>query len=239
MPAQSEGGERARGRIDDQDGDAPIAEFARTRADLAEFRAGDASAFERIWLRYRGAVEVMLAGRIRRALEPGLRARLDAELDDVLQEAAMIVLAKLPQFEYRGPGSILAWMAQIGSHVVGDRVDYWRAGRRRPVRERPLAGAITSAAGSSPLADLLRDPAPGPSTQHEQQQARRTVALALAELPDRDHTIVLWRFFAGATWNEIAAELDAGSGESVRKEWTERILPAFAVELARVRVRSG
>lgn len=207
-------------------------DFARTRTDLAEFRAGDLHAFERLWLRYEGALEVMIAGRIRR-IGPALRARLDAELDDILQEAALTVHAKLHEFEYRGPGSILAWMAKIGAHVVGDRIDYWRAGRRRPQREQPLAGIITSVPIPRAVADALRHQGPGPATEHGQRQARRAVAAELAKLSEREHTIVLWRFFGGATWAEIAAGVGAPSGEAVRKEWSDRILPSFAASLAK------
>ncbi len=211
----------------------PVPDSARTRADLDRIRAGDAAAFERLWLRYQGLLEVLVAGRIRSGLEPALRSRLDAELDDVLQEAALTVLTKLPAFEYRGPGSVLAWMAQIGANVVRDRADYWRAGRRRAAREQPMPESVTTVAGTTIATGFLQYGGPGPQTEYEQRHARRTVAAALAGLPDRDHTIVLWRFFAGAEWAEIATEVGAASAEAVRKEWAVRILPALAITLTR------
>lgn len=216
----------------------PQSDFTRTVADLAEFCAGNRDAFERLWLRYRGAMEVLLAGRIRRALEPGLRARLTAELDDILQEASMMILAKLREFEYRGAGSILAWMSRIGTHLVNDRADYWRAGLRDGARELRIDGENMPPPGVPVPAAALVHQGQGPATEHEQRQARRAVAAVLGELPERDHTIVLWRFFGGSTWEEIAAELGAPSGDAVRKEWSDRILPSFAVALARV-ARSG
>ncbi len=213
-------------------------EFSRTRADLAEFRTGDPSAFERVWKRHRGMLEVLITSRIRRGLTPALRVRLDAELDDILQEAAVIAFARLGQFEYRGPGSILAWLEQIGTHLVSDRADYWRAGKRSPSREKRLGGASTAAFDAHAAAVDLPHRGPGPATEHDQEHARRAVATALSDLSEREQTVVLLRFFGGATWSEIAAEVHAQSGDAVRKEWSDRILPAFAVAMARVG-RSG
>jgi DNA-directed RNA polymerase specialized sigma24 family protein len=78
------------------------AEFARTRADLESFRRGDPQSFERIWNRYRPAIEVLVAGRIRSGLEFALRARLDAEAEDVVQEVAATVFEKLSKFGCSG-----------------------------------------------------------------------------------------------------------------------------------------
>src|SRR5262245_56845483 len=83
------------------------AEVTRTRADLDGFRSGDRASFEAIWNRYRPAVEILVAGRIRSGLEFALRARLDAEAEDVVQEVAATVFEKLVKFEYRGAGSLL------------------------------------------------------------------------------------------------------------------------------------
>lgn len=207
--------------------------FSRTQADLAEFRAGNRDAFERVWQRYRAILEALLASRIRRSLTPALRVRLDAELDDILQEAGMTVFAKLDGFEYRGPGSILAWMEQIGRHLVSDRVDYWRADKRDPRRERPLGGADTSDAGAG-RGDLPHR-GPGPATQHDQECTPRAVAAALDHLSERDQSFVLLKFFGDATWPELAAEIGAPSGDAARKEWSDRILPAFARAWARRR----
>ena len=56
---------------------------------------------------------------------------------------------------------------------------------------------------------------------------------ALASLSDRHHTIVLWRFFAGAEWSEIAQEIGAPSGDAVRMECYLKVFPAIAAVLAK------
>jgi len=211
-------------------GNPPAAEFARTRADLADFARGDPLAFENLWRRYRPALEVLVAGKVRQGVDSLLRARLDAEIEDVLQEASLTIHAKLGGFEYRGAGSLLAWMARIATRVVQDRVDYWRA-------EKRAAGEIairsdSSDAGTAPVPALVARE-PGPRTEVELGDQRRRVGAALAALSERHHTILFWRFFGGADWDEIAREVGSPSPDAMRMECYGKALPALAAALAK------
>jgi RNA polymerase sigma factor (sigma-70 family) len=206
-------------------------EAPKTLLDVRAFSKGDDSAFERIWIRYRPTLEVFVLGRVRAGLNPALRAHLDAEVQDLLQETALRVFEKLRDFEYRGPGSILAWMSRIATNVVQERGRHWRAEKRDVRRERPLPPA--AARDGTPYPEVvLRASRPGPSTSADLAERRRRVAAALATLSERDHTIVFWRFFGGAEWEEIAREVRAPSADAVRKECNGRILPALASVLA-------
>jgi RNA polymerase sigma factor (sigma-70 family) len=207
------------------------AEFTRTRADLESFRRGDRQSFERIWDRYRPAIEILVAGRIRSGLEFALRPRLDAEAEDVFQEVAATVFEKLSNFEYRGAGSLLAWIRRIVELAVLERANYWRAGKRHPAAEQRPApiGAETRPGGASAVPDSR----PGPATTFEEAEGRRRVAAALATLSERHHTILFFRFFGGAEWAEIAAEVGAASPDAVRMECHLHALPALAAALAR------
>lgn len=206
------------------------AEFTRTRADLARWRAGDAAAFDELWRRYRPALEVLIAGRIRVGVPAALRGRLDA--DDVVQEVAATVFAKLGEFEYRGPGTVLAWMSVIAQRTVNDWLDYWRAGKRHPGCEVPSPPGGGGKTTQSPW-ELEADRASGPATEFAMRERRRRLAAAMAGLSEREHVIVFWRYFGGASWTEIATELGAPSGEAVRKECYLKVFPALAVLLAR------
>ena len=208
------------------------AEFTRTRGDLARWRAGDVSAFEDLWRRYHPALEILVAGRIRSGIQPALRARLDA--DDVLQEVAVTVFGKLGEFDYRGPGSVLAWMSVIAKRTVSDWLDYWRAGKRHPRVELPSAWTGMGTRGTTHGSGLfLADVTKGPATELAARERRLRLAAAMADLSEREHLIVLWRFFGGAAWTEIAAELGASSADAVRKECYLRVFPALAIALAR------
>jgi RNA polymerase sigma factor (sigma-70 family) len=201
-------------------------DFSRTQRDLVAWKAGDERAFDSLWRRYRPALEVLIAGRIRASVQPALRARLDA--DDVLQDVALTVFGKLDAFEYRGPGSVLAWMTKIAEHTIGDWIDHWSAGKRHPRVELPASWTDPSGTRHAALAALTG----GPVTDASQRERRRRLAAAMATLSERDHRIVLWRFFGGASWTEIAAEVGATSAEAVRKECYLKVFPALAAALA-------
>ncbi len=212
-------------------------EFEGTRADLDRWLSGDERAFDSLWRRYRPALEVLVAGRIRARLEERLRPRLDAEAEDLLQEAAITILAKLRGFEYRGPGTLLAWMSRIAENAVRDRVDYWRAGKRHPGAER-ISPAATRPTGSG-IPSGLPHAGPGPATQADIAERRRRVAAALATLSERHHAIAFLRFFGGADWSEIAREVSSPSADAVRMECYGKVVPALAAALSKAAGQAG
>jgi RNA polymerase sigma factor (sigma-70 family) len=198
-------------------------EFTRTRGDVARFQGGEAAAFDDIWRRYQPALELLLRARLLARLEPELRARIEA--DDVLQVASEKIREKLPGFRYGGPGSVLAWMSAIVQHVVSDAIRYWRADVRDPRHERDESGARATAA-SHPAGLVAGDA--GPATAAEQAESRRLLAAALERLSERHQTLVIWRFFGGASWSEVAAEVGAPSADAVRMEFNGKVLPLLA-----------
>jgi RNA polymerase sigma factor (sigma-70 family) len=202
-------------------------EFTRTQGDVARFQGGDAAAFDDIWRRYRPALELLLRARLLARLEPELRARIES--DDVLQVASEKIRAKLPEFRYLGPGSVLAWMSAIVQHVVSDAIRYWRADVRDPRHEREVPGARATA--ESRVAGLAAVGA-GPATLAEQAESRRLLAVALERLSERHQTLVIWRFFGGASWSEVAGEVGAPSADAVRMEFNGKVLPLLARLLA-------
>jgi len=206
-------------------------EFTRTRFDVERFQRGELAAFDDIWRRYRPALEMLIAVRVQPTLAPDLRARMEA--DDILQVMSGKVREKLDEFRYLGPGSVMAWMSTILQHVVGDMIRYWRAEQRDPRRERPLdPGGETQ--GTRPAASVP-DPASGPATAASQAELRQRIAAALARLSERHQTIVLWRFFGGASWEEVAAEVGSPSEAAVRMEFRGKILPFLASVLPQPR----
>ena len=210
-------------------GAADPSEFTRTRSDVERFQRGEHAAFDEIWARYRPALEMLVALRVMSRLEPDLRSRIDA--DDILQETAQTVRRKLGEFRYLGPGSILGWMTTIVLHVVTDQIRYWRARIRDPARQLALDSDGRDL--RSPPAAGLQHPGTGPATAADRAEVRRLVADALARLPDRQQTIVLWRFFGGASWEEVAAEVGSPSADAVRMEFNGKILPLLATLLPR------
>src|SRR5262249_5649797 len=167
-------------------------------------------------------------GKIRARLAPELRSRLDAEFDDLLQEVARTVLVAIGRFEYRGPGSLFAWMRRVAERVVGERIDYWRAARRNPGRER-----LTGAPGGGGRGDGQPGPAvpargAGPATDAATGEERRRIRRAMVRLSERHHDIILLRFFAGADWDEVARHVGSPSADAARMECLGKSVPALA-----------
>jgi RNA polymerase sigma factor (sigma-70 family) len=208
----------------------PIAAFMNTAADLDRHRNGDPDGFAALWRRIRPALEVHLHARLLPSVAPAIRVHVDSE--DLLQDTAMVAWTRLNVFEYRGPGSLLAWLREILTHLFQDRLDYWRAGKRHPRATQPIASAGTTSGVAIPIADE----GPGPSTSFSMAERRRRVSLALASLPERWYTMLHLRFMGGADWNEVAEAIGAMSPDAARVECTSRALPAFAQAFARARV---
>ena len=144
---------------------------------------------------------------------------------------AVTIFGKLHEFEYRGPGSVLAWMSKIAERAVGDWVDYWRAGKRHPRIEIPASSRGET--GTTNHFARVAATANGQATDLTFREQRQRLAAVLATLPEREHLIVFWRFFGGAPWDEIANELAAPSADAVRKECYLKVFPLLAAALAR------
>ncbi len=207
----------------------PAAEAAgsllSTQADLERLHAGDPQAFERIWQRYRPVLEMCVARLLRGVHDPSLRSLVDE--DDVLQEAAIVVFRKLDGFEYRGPGSLFAWMQVIATHLVNDRLDHLRADKRGLKSSRSLDGSqATTGTGMLEPADHKA----GPVTTAADREERQRLVAAVAELPKREFEILMLRHYYGADWQQIALHVGAPSPDAVRKEHA-RLLPQIGGRL--------
>lgn len=203
-----------------------------TRIALIAVRGGDESAFRQLWERVHPAIEVHLLGRVRGSIDATLRQHLDADLDDILQDVGVTVFRRVRDFEYRGPGSLVAWSIQVCNFVVKDWIDHWRSGKRNPRREvriSSVAGADTSM--THDLQKFIRDTATGPATSADRRETSRRVAEALETLDEREHQIVMLRYFGGAEWNEVASSVGATSGDAVRMKCFKKIIPKLAVRL--------
>lgn len=201
-------------------------ELGETMLSLNAYHAGDQGAFAGLFDRYRPAMEILIRRSIASILNPAVRSRLSA--DDILQDAMETVIKKLKDFRYRGPGSLLGWMKSIAAHKVSDRVDYWEAEKRRAGRERPMATLGPDDTHVTPM--VPPDAGPGPRQRLEQQEQREILMQTMASLSERECRIVMLHFYYDASWDEIAKEVGARSGDAVRVE-TSRLLSRLAPKL--------
>ncbi|MBP7857273.1 MAG: RNA polymerase sigma factor [Prevotella sp.] len=141
------------------------------------FRRGDASAMDRLYAAYADVLT-------------GVCARYivdDDDLKDVLQESFIKIYTKIDGFEYRGKGSLKAWMVRI---VVNESLSFLRAGNRLP----------TTSIDTDPP-DLSDEP-PGTDGLTPDD----AVAL-LRELPDGYRTVLNLYVIEGKSHKEIAGLL--------------------------------
>src|SRR5205823_9414840 len=96
-----------------------------------------------------------------------VRARLGAELRqkveswDIVQDAMMVSLKHVADFDNSSEGAFMKWLDQIVENRIRDKIDYFHAGKRDVRQEKPLAGA-RSPDSSSPLDILEKSGIPSP-----------------------------------------------------------------------------
>ena len=90
----------------------PMDAGEETRALIDEARTGNRSAFDRVAEAHRER----LLSFIRARLGSRLRGRIEAE--DLLQDTYVRALEALPRFQWRGEGSVFAWLATIAENRI-------------------------------------------------------------------------------------------------------------------------
>jgi RNA polymerase sigma-70 factor (ECF subfamily) len=155
----------------------PLAEEAIARL-VEQARAGDPDARHTLYAQH--------VDRVFRTVRGVLRS--DADAEDVTQDAMLKVLTSLHAYRPRPNARFAAWVTTIALNTA----------RRRFRRRRPELTA-TGELPDLPAADA--DPIGG----LDRARQRRALLLALAELPERDRTIVSLRYGAGLNATEIGA----------------------------------
>ncbi len=158
-------------------------------------RAGDASAFTALVVRYQRKVYAVALGIVR---DPDLAW-------DVSQEAFVRVHGHLEGF--KGESSFQTWVMRIVSHLAIDSLRRERKNRRdqlEDIAEEVIGeageGILSTPLGNDPAATLLRRELSG------QMQA------ALEGLPEIHRTVLVLRELEGLTYEELAERLGVQKG---------------------------
>ena len=159
-------------------GDAePLGEEAIARL-VDQARAGDSGA--------RHALYTQHVDRVFRTVRGMLSS--DADAEDVTQDALLTVLTSLHRYRPRADTRFAAWVMTIAVNTVRRRFR-----RRRP--ELTPTGELPDASGD------VADPADDLDRRREQ----RALLIALAELPERERTILSLRYGADLNASDISA----------------------------------
>jgi len=174
---------------------------------LTRARQGDRAALDRLVARLLPPLRRWATHRLPRP------ARDLHDTDDLLQEAIATAVAKLGSFEYRGTGSIHAYVRQILLNRIRDELE--RARRRPP---------------PAPLEDDAADPAPSPLEQAIGRDLLDRYEAALARLEEQDREAIVARLELGLPYGELAGLLGRPSPDAARMA-VARALLRLAEEL--------
>lgn len=173
--------------------------------DLARRAAeGDEGALSRL-LEH---VTPQLRGRIAPKIGDAWRTVLEA--DDVLQVTYLEAFLQIERFRGRGPGSFLAWLAQIAENNLRDAVK----GLERAKRPDPRR-AVKAAPGEDSyvaLVELLGVTNTTPSRQAAKGEARGILDEALRALPPDYEKVIRQMDLEGRGVSEVAGELGKTPG---------------------------
>ena len=168
---------------------------------LLRARDGDVSALERVFGRHRDELRRVVA----RRLEPELRGRFDPS--DVVQEAQIEALERLPDFVGRRPMPFRDWLFRTAFQRLSKLRQHAQAARRDVGRERePAYGGDRGG---------RREPADGGGRPDPQRASRREGAVRarltclLGRLSDPDRTILELRVFEGLSYEEVGDRLES------------------------------
>ncbi len=151
-------------------------------------RTGDRDAFESLFSKYRRRLAVLIHYKLR----PEMRRFADE--DDILQETLLRAFSALDEFDYRGPGSFLAWSSRIAGNVLADMDRTHRRARRDD-------------AGDAPLDEVNPADSRTPSRVLAQKQAVNALVRRLDDLPADYRSVILMAKFERLTTAEMAGRL--------------------------------
>lgn len=167
-----------------------------TLALLRAARAGEPAALGELFQRE--------CPRLRRILRRHAGAALlqRVELDDLVQEACVEALRRLPSFEYQRRGAFFRWLAALAVHRLHNLRRTGEAACRDQRRER---GPARTPATVSPLEPAA--PEPGPSTLLQSAEAVLDVQAALSSLTEIDRQVIALARTEGLPLTEVAARM--------------------------------
>ena len=163
-------------------------------------RAQDQDAVAVLYERYGPRLRAALGRRLSGSRLEGL---LDSE--DLMHDAILAALHDIDGFEYRGRGSLLAWLLRVAERQLLTRLRAQRTKKRDRDRHRPLEEAAAEP-----------DPGDSPSLHAERREEIERLERALQTLPERERDVIVLRRFLELDYPEIVLELELPSVGAAR-----------------------
>lgn len=203
--------------------DETTADSTQTQRLLEQLRAGDSTAFERLFARHQDYLRHIIEMRMDRRL----RSRFDAS--DVLQETHLEVSERLQEYLARRPMPFRLWLRKTAhQRLLRMRRAHTEAQNRAIGREVPLPQR-----SSVELAQQLLGTGPTPSEQIGGRELAAQVRAAIGQLAEADREMLLMRNFEGLSVRDVGCILDIDPGT------VSRLHGKALMRLAKILLESG
>jgi RNA polymerase sigma-70 factor (ECF subfamily) len=186
----------------------------RTVNLIDRVRKNDSGAADELALRYRDK----LVRYLRVRMSAGDRRNFDT--DDIFQEVQVRMFENLEHFEYRGKGSLYAYLKAIAENIL------------RGEARSPSAYGRVSGETAELILNNAKDSNRLPEDDLQSAELRRILDETAAELPDKFREVILYRFYLEAPSKEVAEWMGYDDPHAVdvlysraRMKWMERAEP--------------
>ena len=171
---------------------------------VAQAKDGDRDALAELFERHGPAARGTVVGHIPR------RWRSLLSEDEVMQQTYMDAAHTIGKFDYRGDGSLAAWLARLAKCNLLDAIKALAATKRGGDRQRieQLPGNSTAMA----LYELLATTSSTPSRHAARDEATGILQEALGQLPRNQRRVIQLYDIEGKSIGEVAAELNRSEG---------------------------
>ena len=175
---------------------------------LERAQEGDRDAMSALFQRYQE--------RLRRIVRVRLGSKLRQRLEsmDIVQDAFVVATPRISDFEHRGTGSLLNWLARIAERQIQDQLNKVCTQKRDLDREVRIESVLGTVGGPD---DWLSTDTQQPEANAEAAEFRDLVDEALMQLPDHYREVILLRSHCSCDWEFIARELGRPNGHAAEE----------------------
>ena len=182
------------------------------RGDLvAKAQRGDRAAFDALILEHKRSLEDLVS----RETGPLLRAKVDVDVEDLVQETLLRAFKDLKDFKPQGEKAFEAWLFAIARHIIQDRARYLQRKKRASGREVHLASESPSGKPiASPLDLLPATSVPSGATSLRREERLDRLEAALGSLSPEHCEVIQLARIEGLSMKEVAAKMGRSEAAS-------------------------
>lgn len=163
------------------------------------------------------------------ALRLGRRLAEMEDVEDLVQEAMLSLLASRRDIPVESAGRFRGWLARLVENRLRDRARHHGARKRGPERRNLRLGTETGLLGET----FVPSKAPTPTQEAARAELEHRIESALLRLNERERRAILLRKLEDASYEEIAGELDLGKASSARSLVTRSLAKLSALLCSR------